>query len=274
VNMSFERLRVQEYVESALGCTDLNNWPSYRASLEAYTLPHQDESQVRKNLLDDGEDLFYKGLLSLGEGLDAVAQKRHSWAAVKLYYSVFYFLRASLAAKGYAIIKNKSQYLFDLRAGNSPIKKSSKRFRNDHVAVINIYEEIVGDNDILSTNNIDGNSVYIWLMDRRHQVHYRQRRFLEPDWREEYTQAKQAIEGSKYSDLLDQYYHDDTPIYCFDPDHAIIAVPIIRAIKTRNDLSSAGLTVFSKENLIAAKSDLERNLDSNCSIWGLFDEHC
>jgi len=272
--MSFDRFRVQEYIESAVGCEDLNNWPNFRTSLEAYTLPHQDENQVRKNLLDDGEDLFYKGLLSLGEGLDAVAQKRHSWAAVKLYYSVFYFLRASLAAKGYAIIKNKSQYLFDLRTGNSPIKKSSTRYRNDHIAVIHIYEDIVGENDILSTNSIDDNSVYIWLMDRRNQVHYRQRGFLEPDWMEEYAQAKHAIEESKYSDLLDQYYHDDTPIYCFDPDHAIIAVPIRRAINTRNDLFNAGLTVFSKEKLNAAKSNLERNIDSNCSIWSLFEEHC
>lgn len=274
MNMSFERFRVQEFVESAIGCVCLDNWPNYRERLEAYTLPHQDEDKARKKLLRDGEDLYYKGLLSLGEGLVEVAQKRHSWAAIKLYYSVFYFLRASLAAKGYAIIKNKSQYLFELRAGRSPIKKNTNRYRNDHLGVINIYEDIVGDNDILSTNSINGDSVYIWLMERRHQVHYRQREFLEPDCIDEYVQVKQAVDGCRYSELLDQYYCDDIPIYCFDPDHAGIAAPIKRALNTRVDLCQAGLRGLSKEKLIAAKSNLEQYLDANCSILGLFEEHC
>ena len=272
--MSFERFRVQEFIENAIGCTELTKWPSYRARLEAYTLPQADEDEARTSLLKDGEDLFYKGLLSLGEGLVEVAQKRHSWAAVKLYYSVFYFLRASLATKGYAIINNQSQYLFELRAGKTPEKKSSRRYRNDHVGIIHMYEDIVGENDLLSTNSINGDSVYIWLMMRRHQVHYRQREFLEPDWIEEYTQARCAIDRGAYSELLRDYYQDDVPVYCFDPDHASIAAPIKRAQNTRLDLCDAGLVPSSEAKLVAAKANLEHYIDRNCSVLRLFGGNC
>ena len=272
--MSFNRFRVQEYIEGAVGCNSIENWHSYRGKLEEYQLPEQDEEIVKGDLLSDGEDLFYKGLLSLGEGLVEVAQGRHSWSVVKLYYSVFYFLRSSLASKGYAIIKNQSQYLLEIRAGKSPLKRCNKRYRNDHLGVINIYEDIIGDNDILLTNTVDGQPVYTWLMGRRHQVHYRQRDFLEPEYMDEYLYAKHAVRNSEYSKLLDQYYTDDVPIFCFDPDHACIAAPIKRAMLTKMDLVSGGLQALSEERLSAAKGLLENYLPSYCTIWELFKENC
>ena len=272
--MSFDRFRVQQFVEDYLGCCRLENWHSYREDLEKFQLPHQDEDDLREKLLQDGEDLFYKGMLSLGEALVEVAQGKHSWAVVKFYYSVFYFLRSSLAAKGYALIKNRSQYLLEVRAGKSPEKRNSKRYRNDHLGVINIYEDIVGESDILQTNTIDGEPVYTWLMGRRHQVHYRQRVFLEPDYLEEYYQAKKAIQDSAYSQLLDQYYNDDTPIYCFDSDHACIAAPIKRAMLTKQDLYNRGISKFSAGKLNSAKSELEKYISDDCSVWALFDENC
>lgn len=272
--MSFDRFRIQEYIENTLGCGNLEHWHSYRTQLEEYHLPHQDEVSLREKLLLDGEDLFYKGMLSLGEALTEVAQGKHSWACVKFYYSVFYFLRSSLASKGYAVVKNKSQYLLEVRAGCSPEKRSSKLYRNDHLGVINIYKDIVGENDILLTNAIDGESVYAWLMGLRHQVHYRQREFLEPEHLEEYFQAKSAIDDSEYSRLIDQYYEDNIPIYCFDADHASIAAPIKRAVLTKQDLLDSGVTSFSVKKLAAAKNMLDSYVDSGNAIWGLFEANC
>jgi len=268
--MNFDRFRVQQFLENFLGCSELENWPSYRSALEAYRIRHQDEDELRLSLLKDGEDLFYKGLLSLSEALVEISQGKHSWATVKLYYSVFYFLRSSLAAEGYAIIKNQSQYLLDIKSGSKPEKRSSKKYRNDHIGVINIYKDVVGDNDILQTNSINGKSVYEWLMEKRHQVHYRQRSFLEPEHAEFFSQAKDAIVNNYFSELLDKYYSDSIPIYCFDAEHACIAAPIKRAIFTRADLSKSGITNFSAQKISASKAMLNMCLQPDSLLWTLY----
>ena len=270
-NMSFNRFRVQEYLENSVNCNALENWHSYRGKVEAYVLPHSDEEAVQKYLLKDGEDLFYKGLYSLSEGIAGIAEGRHSWSSVKLYYSVFYFLRSSLASKGYAVIKNKCQYIWEIRAGKTPEKRNSNKYRNDHIGIVNIYDDIVGVNDLLMTNSVNGKPVYLWLMELRHQVHYRQRDFLEPDFLEQYHKAELSIKNSKFSGLIDEYYEDKIPIFCFDSEHASIAAPIKRASITRSDIFHAGLDRLSSEKLGLARDILKRCLSSDCAIFELFD---
>ncbi len=274
MNMNFNRFRVQVYIETAVGCSNLDNWHSYRPKLESYQVSHSDEDYIKDQLLKDGEDLYYKGITSLSEGIASVAMGRHSWSVVKFYYSVFYFLRSSLAAKGYALIKNQSQYLWEIRAGETPLKRSNSRYRNDHVGVINIFDDLVGENDLLSTNTIEGKPVYVWLMELRHQIHYRQRDFLEPGFIDEYQNAKVSIERSQYSKLLDRYYDDDTPIFCFDADHACIAAPLKRAMLTKGDLIRNGVSCFSTEKLSSAKKLLETCISSDCRVFELFEPCC
>ncbi|MCU7928766.1 MAG: hypothetical protein KZQ97_20330 [Candidatus Thiodiazotropha sp. (ex Dulcina madagascariensis)] len=270
--MNFERFRVQQHLETSLGCNNLENWHSYRNALESFHLPHQGVDEINKYLLEDGEDLFYKGLLSLGEALVEITQGKHSWATVKLYYSVFYFLRASLATKGVAIIRNGSLYVLEVRAGKSPEKRGSKKYRNDHIGIINIYKDIIGENDILLTNTINNQSVYEWLMGNRHQVNYRQRGFLEPDFSGIYHQARDALCGNGFSRLLDQYLEDNIPIYCFDEEHACIAAPIKRAEFTKRDLVGAGIKELSSKKLNAAKLMLDKCLQPESKILELYNE--
>lgn len=262
------------YIESAVGCDNLENWHSYREKVEKYQLPHQHEEDIKSQLLKDGEDLFYKGISSLSEGVASVADGRHSWAVVQFYYSVFYFLRSSLASKGFALIKNQSQYLWEIRAGKVPVKRSNKRYRNDHLGVINIFDDIVGENDLLSTNTIDGKSVYLWLMELRHQVHYRQRDFREPEFIEEYQKAKLSVGSSKYSRLLNSYWDDDHPIFCFDAEHACIAAPLKRAALTKADLMRSGIQYFSMEKLSSAKKILETCIPADSKVFELFEPCC
>lgn len=269
-NMSSRRFRVQEYFESALGCTQLQHWHSYRKRLEEYAIPRADVSTLRLKLLADGEDLFYKGLLSLGEGLTEVAEGRHSWASVKMYYSVFYFLRASLAARGYALIKNQSMYLVEINQGRLPQKKVGSGYRNDHLTVVSCNKDILGDSDMLLTNSIDDVDVYTWLMDTRNSIHYRQRQFLEPDHHENFAIIQEAVDRGAFSGLLSEYYNDSVPIYCFDSDHASVAAPLKRAILTRMDLTGAGINEFSSERLRASQYRLNNLLPSGCAALNLF----
>jgi len=269
-NTNSRRFRVQEYFELALGCTQPQHWHSYRNKLETYAIPRIDVAALKTSLLADGEDLFYKGLLSLGEALSEVGEKRHSWAAVKMYYSVFYFLRASLAAKGYALIKNQSMYLVKVEQGGLPLRKASKRYRNDHLAVVNCSKDILGESDVLLTNSINDLDVYSWLMETRNSVHYRQREFLEPGYHAGFATIQEAVDRGDFPSLLDDYYNDSIPIYCFDLDHAVIAAPIKRALLSRIDLQGAGITTFSSDKLKASQYRLSSLLPPGCAVLDLF----
>ena len=271
--MSFERFRVQTFIESELGCTEIKKWPSYKAKFEALIISNQQNATLNHMLIEDAQDLFYKGLLSLTEALLEVHQGKHSWATVKLYYSMFYFLKSSLAAKGYALLRNGSLYLLHIKPGMAPEKKASNRggrYCNDHVGVISIYEDIVGENDILRTNNIDDQNVYEWLMTKRNIIHYNQRSFLEPEYADFFHYARDAVANSKFSELIDVYINDKLPIYCFDPDHACIAAPVRRALLTKKDLIHTGISTFAEDKLSIYKDMLKDVLTPTSSLWNLY----
>jgi hypothetical protein len=247
MNMNFNRLRVQQSMEKCVGCNDIEKWGSYRTSLENYNLSKSDESALRYELSLDAEDIYFKGILSICEALNGISNGLHSWAIVKLYYSVFYFLRCSLALNGYAIIKNKSLYLLKIEEGAIPLKKSAPSYRNDHIGIINVYKNVIGLRDILQTNTINGECVYLWLSEKRHQIHYRQRSFDEPN----YCNFLQTF--NDIHNILDiekniiEYINDSIPIYCFDENHACLAMPIKKAVLTKNELKKYGLFFNSYE---------------------------
>jgi len=269
--MNFERFRIQKYIESSLGCNNLDNWHSYRDALEGYCISNADEGVLIKKLALDSEDLFYKGVISLSEALAELSKGQTSWPVVKLYYSVFYFLRASLACKGFALVRNRSQYLLEIKTGEKPNKKSSKKYRNDHASVINIYKDIVGENDILQTNTIAGQSVYDWLMRLRHQINYNQRGFLDPDCNDFLREAVNSIANDTFSNLLDSYISDDLPLFCFDLDHACVAAPLKRAFLTKDDLIQSGIKEFSAEKTQTIKNILLNGVLEGSLVYDLIE---
>lgn len=170
--MSFERYRVQIRCEKLVGARDLQDWKSKRKVFELLQLRDYDSRILLADLKEDAKDTYFKGLLSLCEGICSINRKLYSWATVKLYYSVFYFLRSSLAAKDYAVIRNKSLYLLKVKKGEKPKRKSSNRYRNDHLGIINIYRDIFEKSDILESNTVDGLNPYDWLMNSCTAQHY------------------------------------------------------------------------------------------------------
>ena len=126
--MSFDRLRTQEECERLVGCTNLADWSSRRAAFERLVLTSHQELTLESALLEDGKDFYYNGLLSLSEAIQSMHHRLFSWATVKAYYSIFYFLRSSLALRRYSLVRNKSIYLLLIRAGNGPVKKSHRKY--------------------------------------------------------------------------------------------------------------------------------------------------
>lgn len=240
--MSFNRLSTQLVCEGLVGATCLNDWSARRPRLESYALTALDAVAVRQALLEDCSHLLFKGVLTLVEAVASIRGSLYSWAVVRLYYSCFYFLRASLAARGFAIVKNKSLYLLNAAPNAVAKKLTGNRYRNDHVGTISIYRDLFGASDILQSNMIDAQPSYEWLMEMRNRVNYRERQFHDPGCPEFCTVASERVQQGQLDALLDTYADDTDFIYCFQSDHAWLALPLKRAVLTLADAEAAAVS--------------------------------
>lgn len=236
--MNFDRFRTQVAIESELGCANLENWSSYKDKLEKLVVNTSLKERLLTELKLDASDIYFKAIFSITDAIFSLSQGRHSWSVVKLYYAVFYLLRCSMATQRYAFIKNNGIYTIKLDLGEIPIKRDKgkyrgKQIRGDHKTTIATYVSIVGENDILQTNTIDGQLVYDWLMELREQVNYRERTFQEPSHRHFHHTL---FDKSKAINQIETYIKDESSVYCFDKDHCCLAVPLKLAMLTRNEL--------------------------------------
>lgn len=247
--MSFDRSRAQLRCEEFLDCkSDLEKWNA--CDFNNYVLTKLDANKLKNDLLEDAVDLYFKGLLSLVESLNSINQALFSWATIKAYYSVYYFLRCSLATKGYSLIRKKRLYLLKAFEGQKPICKSNnKNYNSDHKATINFFQDLFINSDILLSNKINEKSSYLWLMEKREQINYRERRFNEPNCSDFWEYISQSVQNKTFSSLITKYI-DDKFIYCFQEEHAPIAIPIKRAILTFRDLK------MEKQNEILSDAQL------------------
>ena len=239
--MNFNRFRAQLKCESLLSCGTLEDWARKRKDFEDFTLTRTSAKDLVASLEEDSKDLYFKGILTLSEALYGISKHLFSWATVRLYYSIFYFLRCSLATKHYAIIRNKSLYLLRAKEDEKPQKKSSKKYRNDHIGVINIYRDLYEKIDTLQSNTIDGQNPYLWLMERRNQVNYREREFHDPGCSEFMKLIERGVADNRLDSMITTYMKDEDYIFCFQVDHACLALPLKRALLTKIDMISAGI---------------------------------
>ena len=77
----------------------INHW---RAPYVNRIVTARDEVQLAKCLDADAADYTFSSLVSLADALSGIRQGFFSWSTVKLYYSVFYALRAFLAVNLFA----------------------------------------------------------------------------------------------------------------------------------------------------------------------------
>lgn len=264
--MSFDRLRIQQECEILAGCNNLESWSNRRSVFEALTLTSQQSQALNPLLIEDGIDFYYKGLLSLCEAIHSMSRHSFSWATVKAYYSIFYLLRSSLAANGYGIVRNKCLYLLPIRTGGKPIKKASKKYSNDHLCVIHLYQDLYSTSDIsdiLQSNTIDDINPYEWMMERRNQINYRQRQFYDPGPPDFLQAIAQRTDSTSFDQLIATYVDDTSYLYCFQPDHACLALPIRRLLLTKAEYTDKGINLSTTQDrlkLIAGLLTIGPNL--------------
>jgi hypothetical protein len=238
MNMNFERFRVQSAIELDIGCTDLTKWNSYLQKFKDYKIDESKRESFLSELKKDSADIYFKAIFSIAEALCGLYEGRHSWAAIKLYYAVFFLLRCSLATNKYAFIKNKGIYTIRLDNGESPERRDLGQFQGekvsgDHKTTIVTYINLFKDSDILQSNTIDGKNIYAWMMELRNQINYREREFTEPVNKYFFSSIfnKQEIKNQ-----IEIYLCDNTYVYCFDEEHCSLAAPLKLAQIVREQL--------------------------------------
>lgn len=268
MSTKFNRPEVQRTIEEHCGCKNQNNWPGHLEKLINFKITTANESQLKLALNRDSGGFLYKGLVTLCEAISAVEIGSYSWSIVKFYYSIFYLNRASLGAKGYGLIRNKKWYLLRIREGETPALKNGDNFKNDHDAVINTYIQMYKDSDPLQSNVVDLVNPYKWLSERRNQVNYHQVSFYDPDAPDFMSKWKEETKALSFYEIISSYELErhEKSVKKFTPEHAWIAIPLLRANDVINEFKSLGLSMEINENqnsMLRQKLGGDKFLDNN-----------
>lgn len=197
-----------------------SKWPNLRAKnlSSATPLSYIESTSISQNLSADGVSMSYSAFVSLADAIRGIEAGFYSWSTVKLYYSVFYTLRALLAFNQVAVFYiNMSPFWVTVRPGERPHVGGSS---SSHKVVMDLFRKQFKNSPLLS-QPIGYDDPLTWLQAERERVNYKQAKFTEPSAPPSFS----VIDKSKsIRRLIAAYMADDT--YAFDPDHAILAYPI------------------------------------------------
>jgi hypothetical protein len=169
----------------------------------------------------DATNYLYSACVSIGDALQATERSLFTWATVKLYYSVFYMLRSLLALSGKVLLYDGTKpKTLTIRAGETPAVLGGS-VRGSHQAVIQYFSRSFPASPLLS-QDIVGEFPFKWLMLRREEANYGAGRFVDPICPAHFL----AITRFGVRRATSEYINDGSYLYAFDPDHAILALPI------------------------------------------------
>lgn len=240
MSINFDRNRTQVLFEQFIGVSSPDELVNNKDVFKNYVISSTEATDLSNALRLDAIDFFYNGILSFSEGIDSIFSRRFSWATVKLYYSIYYLLRASLATKDIAVLRCKSMYRLKANYGEKPYTTGNKAYNTTHEGTIKHYKDLFAMSDRLLSNNIDDIDAYAWMMSAREIINYRSQTFKEPDCLDIWNEFSLSLESNSLSDLLKQL-EDDPYVMCFQEEFAVVAVPIKRLKQTIADMASCGI---------------------------------
>lgn len=270
MSINFNRNRAQVSFENFIGITSPEELPSKKDDFKSHSLTHLEAQQLSRDVQQDAIDFFYNGILSFAEGIDSIFQKRFSWATVKLYYSIYYLIRSSLAVKGFAILRCKSMYRLKIAAGEKPFNTANRKYNTTHEGTLSHYRAIFCASDRLLSNRIDDLDAYEWMMNAREIVNYRCGSFMEPDCLDIWEFFSECVDdGTLVSEL--ENLENDNYIKCFQEEYAVVAIPIKRMQQTISDVMAAGLlTMLTHDREEFARTVMDYDQRSLSILSGIF----
>ncbi|EMG7886145.1 hypothetical protein V5L11_004220 [Enterobacter hormaechei] len=257
--MNFKRYLCQEFIEAEVGCSDPAQLHQYKDRIESLQLPANKLSDLQNAIRADSIDVFYKASLSFLESLFSLRRGHSSWAIIKLYYSIFYSLRAFLLLEGYAIFKNgKGEiYFLECLEHAAPVRMSTNKVKGDHKTTIKAFTELCKSHK-LHTNTIDSISVLEWAVQCRELVNYRSSSFIEPDYG--YEAVPESLRDiSRLEGLLVSYINDPYYTYCFIEEHSLLATASVLINELVDNFRKVGIAFLTPERHVVLKSIIKKS---------------
>ncbi len=182
-------------------------------------LTAREATNIEKLLRVDATNYLYSACVSIGDALQGIDRSLFTWATVKLYYASFYLLRSLLALSGRVLLYDgtKPRTLI-CRPGEVPNPLGG---RGTHQTVITYFTRSFPNNPLIS-QDILSEAPFKWLMVQREEANYATGRFGDPRCPTNFS----TIVRSGVRRSMAEYISDKTYLYSFDPDHAILALPI------------------------------------------------
>lgn len=235
---------------------------------EQTSLTKQQANDMAQLIEDEIASYYYKALLSYIESIPALTNKLFSWATIRLYYSIFYAIKAYLACNNIAILRAERR-LFYVKAKEGEFFKKCDD-TTDHKGTISTLCNLFKNSDFLLSNNIDGIDVYQWMMSRREEVNYKDMDFHDPDAPDFWGVINKEIAQYGIDKVVDKLVNDHW-LYCFQDEYAILGVPTKRLILTVDEIHRFGKVInisTEKKELIDSMSNLlSENSVSALEIW-------
>lgn len=240
MSINFDRNSSQVLFESFINISGPDELKTRKYDFENHILNRVEAQGLKLSLKTDACNFFFNGALSFAEAIDELCNKHFSWATVKLYYSIYYLLRASLATKEIVILQCCGMYRLITEPGEKPYRTRNKKYNTTHEGTINHYRDLYERADRLLANKIGDVDAYQWMMQMREIVNYRSSVFKEPDCLQMWEYIGQYINEGKFEEII-KTLENDNYIMCFQEEYAVLAIPIKRLQETIMDMLDAQL---------------------------------
>ncbi|MBF4187968.1 hypothetical protein I1S38_20135 [Serratia ureilytica] len=174
-------------------------------------------AELDKCLKSDAVNYLYSSLISYAEAVKGIESGLFSWATVKLYYCAFYSLRSILSIDGFCVFYVGTKgYSVKARQGEFPVKAAG----TTHKLVMSLFKRHNSSSPFV-TQEIDMIEPFEWLISKREQANYKNGRFTEPEIPVIFNKSSFGLQV-----LMKEYILDKEHKYCFDSDHAVLALPL------------------------------------------------
>lgn len=243
-----KRAACQRFFESKFGAASPEELADFNRDLRKYRISLSDENALRECSVIDATACFERGSLSLFQAVRDLNNGDTLWAAVKFYYSIFYFIKSELFLDRLFVLRAGDPFIVHCRRG-SDCKRYKGRFSGDHALSLMLFERERRDDDIMLSQSIDGRSVYSWMKTVREDVQYKLRRPPEMEDFDPFFPDKHWDIGSQ----IETFLNDSDPIFCFDPDYAALAIPIKRFQFTARRFIGEGIRLESEFQLLCER---------------------
>lgn len=202
--------------------------PPAKSTASALILNGAQAFSLREALKDDARGAIFSALSSLADGLSGIQEGRYSWATVKLYYACLYFASAAIYRAGYCIFYvGSSPCLLKAEVGEQICFKKG----SSHLVIKNSYATLFPAS-VVNSQPIASSGAFEWLSDRREDVNYRMRKFIEPEVPAWFRYV--AINDMRRALVA---YIRDSSLYSHDEDHAMVSLPVAMWLDERSKQS-------------------------------------